>query len=299
MPAMIDPRIPLKNRWLAALLAFLIPGAGHLYQGRTFKGLLYLVCILGTFSYGMHLSECKAVAYRSAASGKRNLGYFAQLGVGLPVLYAVVQSKRFDSPQNRPLDQLSAPLSQPFRGRIVRRGDNGRTVTRQVSGRIELKPVRRDYGPDVEGRLTGTSQNNEPVELQLTGNFRLGPRVNGSEWRRLQCAVVSEEDGHLVQSGTLEGAIPRPFLDWFEAPMDNETEQNLNRHLEKRLEIALVYTWIAGLLNILAIWDALDGPAYGYGDEQDEDDRDEAGNADAAREHAKQPETSTAGTSAG
>jgi len=298
MSAMTDPRIPLKNRWLAALLAFLIPGAGHLYQGRTFKGMLYLVCIMGTFSFGMHLSEGKAVAYQSAASGKRNLGYFAQLGVGIPVLYAVVQSKRFDNPRNRPIDQLDAPLSQPFRGRIVRRDNNGHATTERISGRIELKPVRRDYGPDVEGVFTGTSQKNEPVKLKLAGNFRLGPQVNGSELRRLQCAVVEEQDGRLVQAGTLEGAVPRPFLDWFEAPMDNETEQDLNRRLEKRLEIALVYTWIAGLLNILAIWDALDGPAYGYGDEQD-DDRDDADDANSSRENAKIPETSTAGAPTG
>lgn len=295
MSTMIDPRIPLKNRWLAALLAFLIPGAGHLYQGRTFKGLLYLVCIMGTFSFGMHLSEGKAVAYQSAASGKRNLGYFAQLGIGVPVFYAVVQSKRFSNPRNRPLDQLEAPLSQPFRGRIVRRDGDGRTVTERVSGRIELEPVRRDYGPDVEGIFTGTSEKNEPVELKLAGNFRLGPRVNGSELRRLQCAVVQEQDGRLVQSGSIEGTVPRPFFDWFEAPMDNETEQDLNRRLEKRLEIALVYTWIAGLLNILAIWDALDGPAYGYGDEQEEN----ADDVDSSRDDTKIPETSTAGAPTG
>jgi hypothetical protein len=35
-------------------------------------------------------------------------------------------------------------------------------------------------------------------------------------------------------------------------------------------ELALVFTWIAGLLNILAVWDALEGPAYGYGDEEPE-----------------------------
>jgi hypothetical protein len=32
--------IELKELWIAALLAWLLPGAGHVYQGRTGKGLL-------------------------------------------------------------------------------------------------------------------------------------------------------------------------------------------------------------------------------------------------------------------
>ena len=37
-----------------------------------------------------------------------------------------------------------------------------------------------------------------------------------------------------------------------------------------------VFTLIAGLLNILAIWDAFEGPAYGFGDEHlDEMDEEE------------------------
>ena len=35
-----------------------------------------------------------------------------------------------------------------------------------------------------------------------------------------------------------------------------------------------MFTWIAGLLNLMAIWDAYDGPAYGYGDEEPEDEED-------------------------
>lgn len=47
----------------------------------------------------------------------------------------------------------------------------------------------------------------------------------------------------------------------------------MNRRLGgKRYEIALLFTWVAGLLNLLAIWDAYEGPAYGYGDEVDQPD---------------------------
>ena len=44
--------IDLKDPRLAAFLAWLVPGLGHIYQGRTGKGVLFFVCIVGTFFYG-------------------------------------------------------------------------------------------------------------------------------------------------------------------------------------------------------------------------------------------------------
>ena len=41
-----DCEINLKNRYFAAVLAFLVPGAGHYYQGRRNKAYLFAVCIL-------------------------------------------------------------------------------------------------------------------------------------------------------------------------------------------------------------------------------------------------------------
>jgi hypothetical protein len=46
-----------KNPWIAGVLAFLIPGAGHLYQGRTVKGIIYCVSILGLFFWGQKMGE--------------------------------------------------------------------------------------------------------------------------------------------------------------------------------------------------------------------------------------------------
>jgi TM2 domain-containing membrane protein YozV len=42
---------------LAALLSYLIPGLGQIYQGRTAKGILFFVCIYGLFFYGMFLGS--------------------------------------------------------------------------------------------------------------------------------------------------------------------------------------------------------------------------------------------------
>jgi hypothetical protein len=53
--------IDLKDPVLAALLAWLIPGLGHWYQGRRHKAVLFFVCILGTFIYGLYLGEGRVV----------------------------------------------------------------------------------------------------------------------------------------------------------------------------------------------------------------------------------------------
>src|SRR6187399_2864980 len=46
---------------LAGLLSYLVPGLGQIYQGRVGKGLLFLVCLLGMFFYGMALGGGKNV----------------------------------------------------------------------------------------------------------------------------------------------------------------------------------------------------------------------------------------------
>ena len=86
--------IELKDPRLAAFLAWLIPGLGHLYQGRTGKGVLFFVCIVGTFLYGLYLGDGRVV-YASTPILAR-WQYFCQVGVGLPALPAVVQKFRVD-----------------------------------------------------------------------------------------------------------------------------------------------------------------------------------------------------------
>ena len=73
----------------------------------------------------------------------------------------------------------------------------------------------------------------------------------------------------------MDGTIPRSFLDAYGSPPDPDQLQDLGRRLGKQYELALVFTWIAGLLNVLVIWDCLFGPAYGFGDEHLETESDE------------------------
>ena len=85
--------LELRDRSLAALLAWLVPGAGHFYQGRSAKGLLFSTCILGTFFYGMVL-EAGRVVYASWGGDETRLPYLCQVFTGLPALPALVQTYR-------------------------------------------------------------------------------------------------------------------------------------------------------------------------------------------------------------
>ncbi len=106
--------IELKDPRLAAFLAWLIPGAGHLYQGRTGKGILFFVCILGTFFYGMYIGSGHVVYASTADIFSRPFldrwQYICQVGVGLPALPALVQRAR--------MREHKAPL--PLLGDVMR-----------------------------------------------------------------------------------------------------------------------------------------------------------------------------------
>jgi hypothetical protein len=93
---MTETNVRLKNRKLAALLAFLVPGLGHAYQGRWGKAVLYFVCIMGLFLTGMALGEWKILYWRwvsPAAEPERFCyWYLCQMMTGLVALPALIQA---------------------------------------------------------------------------------------------------------------------------------------------------------------------------------------------------------------
>ena len=183
--------VDLKDPGLAAFLAWLIPGLGHLYQGRTAKAGLFFVCIMGTFLYGLYLGSdldpdngrdlgWGRVVYFSWRPGDQRLAYLCQVGIGLPALPALVQASRMSS---------------------------GKKV--------------------------------------WWGGFMAPPRI-----------------------GALHGAnIEQPDAD------------ELNYYLHPFLELGKHFTMIAGLLNILAVYDAWGGPVFSETarrkEDEDQEDRDE------------------------
>ncbi len=264
---MTDQRINLKNPTLAGVLAFLLPGAGHLYQGRMFKAGVYAICILGLFFSGMAMADWKAVQ-PPPKQGKRfgaMLKYAAQLGVGTPSMVCLVQQGRYEA-QLEQNDRELAPLTAPFTGSIEYRGDSS-VFEENIEGTVHLEPVADRFGDTTyEGRLEAVIQG-EKQEFPLGNHIQLGKEIQSSRDRTLNAAILRSPETPLEKIGQIEGTIPRPFLNWFQVPMDEKEVQELHGKLGKYHELAMVCTWIAGLLNILAIWDAVEGPAYGFGNE--------------------------------
>ncbi len=149
--------IDLRNPYKAAFLAWLIPGLGHYYQGRTRKAVLYALCIFGLYFLGFSMGDGKIVYWRWVNPinfpEKFCIYYIGQFFMGLTTLPALIQATLTEWGMN----------------------------------------------PILWGYLAEPSQN------------------------------------------VLNGLYPR---------------------LGKWVEIGTIYTTVAGLLNILAIYDALEGPAY-------------------------------------
>jgi hypothetical protein len=188
-----EESINLKDPALAAFLAWLIPGLGHLYQGRLAKAALFFVCIMGTFLYGLYLGSSNGVTasgrkigwgrvvYFSWKENHKRLHYICQVGVGLPALPAVVQAWR------------------------VKRG----------------KPV-------------------------WWNGFMAPPRFDASN------APADPNDPN-----------------W-----DQPTEDELHKELHRYFELGSVFTMIAGLLNVLAVYDAWGGPVFSAPPRKKEEEED-------------------------
>jgi hypothetical protein len=107
-------QVDLRQPALAAFWAWFWPGAGHLYQRRYAKGVLFMVCILSIYFFGLSLGGGRVV-YASWTKTDKRWQYLCQIGVGLPALPAIVQNRRVMN--NRPplLGGLMAPPAQPVR----------------------------------------------------------------------------------------------------------------------------------------------------------------------------------------
>jgi TM2 domain-containing membrane protein YozV len=102
-------RVELRNPWLAGLLAWLVPGLGHLYQGRTGKGLLYFICIVGMFVYGLTLGGSKVVYAATSWEQQFRWHYYCQLGVGLPSFPMLIQADRVQDGKEPLWNDFMAP----------------------------------------------------------------------------------------------------------------------------------------------------------------------------------------------
>jgi hypothetical protein len=138
-------QINLKDPILAAFLAWLIPGLGHFYQGRIAKAVLFFVCIMGLFVYGVYLGGSSSLGYGRAVylsfrGEEWRLPYICQIGVGLPALPACVQALRMNNGKEVFFNGFMAPPRSPN----VLENDPNReqptvdTLNRQLNRNFEL-----------------------------------------------------------------------------------------------------------------------------------------------------------------
>ncbi len=118
--------VDLKNRGFAALLAWLVPGLGHMYQGRMSKGIAIFVSISFLFVVGLQMGGGKVV-YCSFTGEDLRWQFLGQAFIGSAAVPAVVQNRvrRSQEKNNNPRTPLfggrfAPPAGHPERAEWLR-----------------------------------------------------------------------------------------------------------------------------------------------------------------------------------
>ncbi|HEY7310963.1 MAG TPA: DUF6677 family protein [Gemmataceae bacterium] len=176
---------------VAAVLSYLIPGLGQIYQGRIAKGVLFFVCVYTLFFMGVYLGS------------------------------GTVHLKRTS-------------------------GDETYTVSSNV------------YLPD-------TAEQNNPFHLPtLLANLYNRPQFAGQFW--VGIAAWPAVWQYLTYDKTRDQGDS--VLGHFERTPSESSLNALHTSGDKLMELAWVFTVIAGVLNVMVIYDALAGPAFLPADEE-------------------------------
>jgi hypothetical protein len=175
---------------LAALLSYLIPGLGQVYQGRLGKGVLFFVCIYTLFFYGMFLGTGTVKA--------RDQVYTVSTNVYLP--------------------KTSNTINNPG-----------------------------SKWPDVCVDLW-----NRP---QFIGQFWVGVAA----WPAVVQYVTTDWKAEDLDKELQKG---HPLLGNFMRTPTGKSINAIHTTGDKRIELGWVFTVIAGVLNIMVIYDAYAGPAF-------------------------------------
>ena len=199
MPEIVYPQeegdsivVDLRDPFWAALLAWLLPGAGHFYQRRFAKGFLFMICVLSIYFIGLGMGQGRVV-YASSRPNDFRWQYAGQIGAGAVALPALVQAYK------------TQDGGDPFFVLCERYPD--------------------DYRPESE-------------------RFK---RIPEDQLDAFKGATL--KDGFMAPPAGPIYVNDPDVLGWW--------------HYEYKhfFELGTMYTMIAGLLNLLAIYDAFCGPA--------------------------------------
>jgi len=199
MPEIVYPqdkgdsvRVNLGNPYMAALLAWLVPGLGHLYQRRFAKGLLFMVCILSTYFVGLGLGHGRVV-YASNRPNDFRWQYAFQVGVGAVTFPAIIQTIK-----TKAGDDPLWVLCERFPDDYPTEGLRFQKIPDDFNGQRPEKPFKDGFMAPPAGKA-------DPANMDTLGRWHFDYK-------------------HFYEMGTL-------------------------------------YTMVAGLLNLLVIYDAFCGPA--------------------------------------
>jgi len=108
----------LKNPFLAAFLAWLVPGLGHWYQDRKEKAVLFFVCIMSVFLFGCYLGSdseygVARVVYAKWDKGEKRLFFIPQAFIGLAAIPATLQENQVKQGLPPRWGGLMAPPNSP------------------------------------------------------------------------------------------------------------------------------------------------------------------------------------------
>ena len=179
--------VRLRRPGVAALWAWLLPGAGHWYQGRRTKAAIYSVCILSVYFFGLALGGGHVV-YASFAKGNVRKSYFCQIGVGIPAFPALIQTYRVSNGKPPLLGDIMAPpgkVQDRVKDKLARwhekYGDKFEigTLYTMVAGLMNVWAILDAYGGPVGYSEESGSQ---PSKSENEGENQ--PRSSDNEKRR-------------------------------------------------------------------------------------------------------------------
>jgi hypothetical protein len=99
------------------------------------------------------------------------------------------------------------------------------------------------------------------TRFQFVGQFPIGIAAWPAVYQYVKYDPTDVEDNKENEGEKKEGKKKAPLGGFMRAP-DTDTINDLQRSGDKTYDLGWVYTVIAGVLNVLVIYDALAGPAF-------------------------------------
>jgi hypothetical protein len=223
---------------LAGFLSYLVPGLGQIYQGRIAKGVLFLVCIYTLFFYGTYLSYGMGVDNEGRT-------YRVTGNVYLP------DSAARDAKPSAAPRWLSNLYNRP-----------------QFAGQFWVGVV---VWPAIWQYLSLDEAAVAAARAELDTKRKLAQEAMAAKKKAEEDKQADEAERKAAdaarltrQADELEKELERgdPIFGQFQRTPSEKAKNAVETMGDKRMDLGWVYTVIAGVLNVMVIYDALAGPAF-------------------------------------